>query len=158
MSEQKAREKTLRELLEDNFITSRYCRKIMETMADVSLRYYFQSLASRRSQFALELGEEIAYYGGKEPYIPTNAYDRLGNNPEKDRYKALKKALKYHKASLQKYKEALCQIHEGSCREVLIRHKAFLENCVFELKSLKTLLKYNRQAKNGETSTTERDN
>lgn len=150
MSTQKLKEKTLRQLLEDNFVISKHCRKATEAVDDVSLQYYFQNLASRRSQFAMEIGEEISFYGGKEPYLPAGAYDRNRKEPEDENvFGAIKKTLKLNKDSLQKYQEALCQIYDGSCREILLRHKAFIENCIFELRSLKTLLKYNQQ-QNGE--------
>lgn len=146
MSTQKNREKVLRQLLEDNFVISKHCRKAMEAVADVSLKYYFQNVASRRSQFAMEIGEEIAFYGGKEPYLFSGGYDRSRKEPKENSVStALKKALKLNKESLQKYQAALCQIYDGSCREILLRHKAFIENCNFELKSLKTLIKYSEQ-------------
>ncbi|WP_324721792.1 hypothetical protein [Salinimicrobium sp. HB62] len=137
------REMTLRQLLEDNFISSRRFRKLMETLQDVSLKYYFQNLASRRSQFAMEISDEISFYGGKRPYFPSSYYERnRDGNSEEDKRKCIKKALKINKTSLQKYQESLCRIHDGSCREVLLRHKAYVENCIFELKALKSLLKY----------------
>ena len=136
-------ELTLRQLLEDNFASSRHFRKLMETLQDVSLRYYFQNLASKRSQFAMEISDEISFYVGKRPFFPSTYYenDRVGNF-EENKMKRIKKALKINKTSLQKYQESLCRIHDGSCREVLLRHKAYLENCIFELKSLKRLLNY----------------
>lgn len=137
------RELTLRGLLEDNFISSRHFRKLMETLEDVSLRYYFQNLASRRSQYAIEISDEITFYGGKRPFFPSSLYERnREGNCENDKMRCIKKALKVNKASLQKYQESLCRIHDGSCREILLRHKAYIENCIFELKSLKSLLKY----------------
>ncbi|MDX1601741.1 MAG: DUF2383 domain-containing protein [Salinimicrobium sediminis] len=143
MNHSKIRERSLRQLLEDNFKVARHCRKIAEHVIDASLKYYFQNIASRRSQFAMEIAEEISYYGGKEPYMSSSSYDR--NRMETgidDQAAAIKKALKIHKESLQSYQDALCRIHEGSCREILLRHKAFIENAIFELKSIKTLLKY----------------
>ena len=134
----------LRLLFEDNFKVARKCRKTMEAVADVSLRYYFQNLASRRSKFALELADEIAYYGGKKPYFPSDAYEgRWTEISEENKLRYLKKAVELNKVSLQKYQDALGQINDGSCREILLRHKAFIENSVFELKALKKLLKYN---------------
>ena len=143
MSNEEVREITLRRLLEDNFTSSRHFRKLMETLQDVSMRYYFQNLASRRSQFAMEISDEISFYGGKRPFFPSNYYERKREeNCEEDKMKCIRKALKVNKTSLQKYQESLCRIHDGSCREVILRHKAYIENCIFELKSLKSLLKY----------------
>lgn len=134
---------TLRQLLEDNFTSSKYFRKLMEALENVSLRYYFQNLASRRSQFAIEISDEITFYGGKRPFFPSSFSQRnRENNCEEDKMRCIKKALKINKASLQKYQESLCRINDGSCREILLRHKAYIENCIFELKSLKSLLKY----------------
>lgn len=146
MSNEEIRELTLRRLLEDNFMCSRYCRKSMEILKDISLKDYFKNLASRRSQFATELHEEFRFYTGREPYIPSQPYDRTRKDVElKDRFTLIKKTLKLAKNSLKKYQEALCRIHEGSCREILLRHKAFIENSIFELKSIKTLIKFQNQ-------------
>lgn len=150
MSNEEVRELTLRRLMEDNFIVSRHCRKMTETTEDVSLKYYFQNMATRRSQFAIEISDEISFYGGARPFFPQAPYEReRKENCEEDRIKCIKKALKICKAGLLKYQEALCRIHDGSCREVLLRHKAFIENSVFELKALKSLLKY-RTSKDGQ--------
>ena len=142
MDNKEVREQALQRLMEDNFLGSRLCRKLTERLKDASLKYYFQTLASRRSQFAFEISDEIEYYGGKKPFFPTQPYDRNREEDcEEDKVKCLKKALRYFKASLLKYQEALCRICDGTCREVLLRHKAALEHNVFELKALKELLK-----------------
>ena len=143
MNNEEIRELTLRRLLEDNFISSRHCRKSMENVEDASLRYYFQNLASRRSQFAMEIGDEISFYGGRKPFYNSAYYERTRENKkEEDAESCIKQAIKINKDSLQKYQEALCKINDGSCRELLIRHKAYIENCISELKAVKTLLRY----------------
>ncbi|MCC8358391.1 hypothetical protein [Salinimicrobium sediminilitoris] len=143
MSNEAVRELTLRQLLEDNFKSSKRLRKFTEALEEASLKSYFQKLASRRSQFAIEISEEIYFFSGKKPFIPSVSYPRkMESNCQENKMKCIKKALKANKNSLLKYQEALCRIHDGSCREVLIRHKAYIENCIFELKSLKTLLRY----------------
>jgi hypothetical protein len=143
MSNEAVRDLTLRQLLEDNFKSSRRLRKFTEALEEASLKSYFQNLASRRSQFAIEISEEISFFSGKKPFIPSVSYERkMESDCQENRMKCIKKALKANKISLLKYQEALCRIHDGSCREVLIRHKAYIENCIFELKSLKTLLRY----------------
>lgn len=143
MNQSKIRERSLRQLLEDNFKVARNCRKIAESITDASLKYYFQTFASRRSQFAMEIAEEISYYGGREPYMSSTSYERIRIEQDLgDKVSAIKSALKINKESLQVYQNALCQIHDGSCREILLRHKAFIENSIFELKSIKALLKY----------------
>ncbi|MGI0107956.1 DUF2383 domain-containing protein [Salinimicrobium sp. WS361] len=148
MNNGKIRELTLRRLLDDNFAGSKLFRDLAESLEDASLKNYFQSLASRRSQFAIELGEEILYYTGKKaPASSSYTVRKRTGLYEESRNKCIKIALRAKKLSLQKYQEALCRIYEGSCREVLIRHKAYLENCVFELKALKSLLKYSAQVK-----------
>lgn len=150
MNHLRTRERSLRQLLEDNFKISRHSRKFAEAMRDVSLKYYFQNLASRRSQFAMELAEEISYYGGREPFMSSTSYERNRMEPgQENEISALRKAIKINKESLQLYHDALCQIYEGSCREVLLRHKAFIENSIFELKSIKSLIKYNTKPKEG---------
>lgn len=143
MNNKEVIELTLRRLMEDNFLNARHCRKWMETVNDLSVKRYFQNLSSRRSRFAIEIGEEIVFYGGKKPFFPATFSDRMReDNCEEDKLKCIRKALQLHKDSLLKYQEALCRICDGSCREVLLRHKAYLENCIFELKALKSLLKY----------------
>lgn len=150
MSERDNKERKLRQLLDDNFKISGYFRRTVDSIKDASLKYYFQSIASRRSQFAMELGEEMSYLFGMEPYLASSGYDRSRKEPtEFKKIKVLKNAVRFHKESLEKYQEALCHIHDGGCREILLRHKAFIENCIFELKAIKTLLKYNHQ-ENGE--------
>lgn len=146
MSSSEIRELTLRRLLEDNFHVARYCRKASEALTDASLKYYFQNNASRRSQFAMELAGEISFYSGKEPHIPSQPFER-NRNEIRDKLQTVKKAVKLAKKSLESYKEALCRIHEGSCREILLRHKAFIENTIFELKSIKKLIKFQYQGK-----------
>jgi hypothetical protein len=146
MNNVEIRELTLRRLLNDNFANSKLFRELAEFLEDASLKNYFQSLASRRSQFAIELGEEILYYSGKKTSASSSyAVRKRTGSCWESRNKCIKYALRAKKLSLQKYQEALCRIYEGSCREVLIRHKAYIENCVFELKALKSLLKYSAQ-------------
>jgi bacterioferritin (cytochrome b1) len=142
-NQEEIRDLTLRKLLKDNFTSSRHFRKFMEAVEDASLKHYFRNLASRRSQFAIEIAEEIIFYGGKRPFSPSSSYQRENNESCKERkIKCLKKALRINKNTLQSYQESLCRIHDGSCREVLLRHKAHIEKTVFELKALKRLLKY----------------
>jgi hypothetical protein len=142
MNSQSIREKILQLLFEENFKVARKYRKTMEALPDLPLQQYFQNLASRHSQFALELADEIAYYGGKKPFSPSGAFEnRRVDLPKKSKRQLLKKALKCNKLSLLKYREALCHVNDGSCREILLRHKAFVENSVFELKALKRLMK-----------------
>ena len=120
----------------------------MENLKDPSIKRYFQSLSSRRSHFAIEIGEEIVFFGGKKPFFPSKSSERMREDrSEENKLKCIRKALDLHKASLLQYQEALCRICDGSCREVLLRHKAFIENCIFELKAVKSLLK-NRSLKN----------
>lgn len=142
MNHSKIRERYLRQLLEDNFKVARYCRKFSESILDASLKYYFQNVASRHSQFAMEIADEISYYGGKEPYMSSTSYERNRMDHVIDKVAAVRKALRINKESLQLYQKALCEIYEGSCREILLRHKAYIENGIFELKSIKTLMNY----------------
>lgn len=143
MSSSKKREQTLHRLLEDNFLVARHCRKSSEAISDTSLRYYYQNNASRRSQFAMEIAGEITFYTGTEPYTPSQAFDRSRNEIGKgSTLDIVKISLKLAKKSLENYDEALCCIHDGSCREILLRHRTFIENSIFELKSIKKLIKF----------------
>lgn len=146
MSNSKKSELALRQLLEDNFSMARHCRRASEVLTDASLKYYYQNNASRRSQFATELAGEISYYTGKEPHIPSQPYER--NRKEIGAGNVLqivKKSIKLSKKNLENYSEALCSICEGSCREILLRHRAFIENSIFELKSIQKLIKFQNQ-------------
>ena len=146
MSDHSKREYSFRKLLEDNLIVSDLLRKVAGNISDTSLKDYFQSLSNKRSQFASELSDEIAFYGGKKPFFPPNAYDRRWNKlAGANTLRIIKKIFKLHKQSLGKYQVALGQINDGSCREILIRHKAYVENSLYEFKALKTLLKYRDQ-------------
>ncbi|NJW53738.1 hypothetical protein [Salinimicrobium oceani] len=146
MNNSKIREATLRRLLEENFLMSKFCRSAAEALTDPSLKYYFQNNASRRSQFAIELAGEISFYSGKEPHTPLQAYDRSRKGEKSGEPEHfIKKSIKRTKKNLESYQEALCKICEGSCREILLRHKAYIENSLFELKSIKTLMKFQRQ-------------
>jgi len=146
MSNSKNRELALRQLLEDNFRMARHCRRASEVLTDASLKYYYQNNASRRSQFAAELAGEISYYTGKEPHIPSYPYER--NRKEvgaANRLQIVKKSIKLCKKSMENYSNALCLIYEGSCREILLRHRAFIENSIFELKSIQKLITFQNQ-------------
>lgn len=139
------REKYLQQLLNDNFMVARYYRKTMESFLDRSLKQYFQSLASKRSQFAIELGEEIKFYGGEKPYNPPMGYDRKWTEDDVEgKFEKTSKCVRLNKESLEKYQEALSEISDGSLREILIRHKAFVKNCIVEFEALKSLLKYDK--------------
>lgn len=142
MADRLNREQKLRELLDDNFSVSKHCRKTVAAIEDASLKYFFQKIASRRAQFATELTDEITFYGGKLPYIPAAAYERPWPDiTDGKKLRALKTCLKLHKKSHKKYCEALAKINDGSCREILLRHKAFIEKSIFELKGIKKLIK-----------------
>ena len=145
------REKLLYQLMQDNFSISKFCRKMTEAFSDPSLKYYFQTLSSRRSQFAAECMDTIKYFGGT-PSLQGDAYERRKNTHTlvgANEAKNLKKCIRVHRQSLLRYREALACINDGSCREMLIRHKAFVENCVFELKSPKKLLRYQHDQESG---------
>lgn len=146
MSDQSKREYHLRQLLEDNFIVSNLIRKVAEGITDVPLKNYFLDLSNKRNQFAIELSGELAFYGGQKPFFPPNAYDRRWTRlAGADHFRLIKKFLKLNKQSREKYRMALSQVNDGNCREVIIRHKSYIENSLFELKSLKKLLKYSRE-------------
>lgn len=151
MSDHSKREYSFRQLLEDNLIVSNLLRKVAGPISDPSLENYFLSLANKRSQFAVEISEEIAFYGGKKPFIPPHAYDRRWTKlASADSLKIIKNFYKLHKQSFEKYKDALSQVNDGNCREILIRHKAYMENSMFELKALKKLLKYSKDQRTGQ--------
>lgn len=134
--------KYLNFLIDDNFTVAKHCRVTMETISEISLRHYFQKMASKRSQFAIELGDHLSELGGKKPHFPSSSFEnRWSEISDKNKLKNIRKSLKLSKQSLQKYKRALSKINDGNCREILIRHKAIIAGQVAELKSLKILVK-----------------
>jgi bacterioferritin (cytochrome b1) len=145
MSDHLKREMFLRLLLRDNFVLARQSRHIRNLISDPSLIKYFQGLSSRHNQFASELADAISFYGG-EP-IPFSSSSTSQNLSAGSLKKLLKKSYKAHKRALEDYRNALSQINDGSCREIFIRHKARLENMIFELKALKTLMSFRKGQK-----------
>ena len=142
MAESLNREQKLRELLDDNFGVSKHCRKTVGAIEDASLKYFFQSIASKRAQFASEISDEITFYGGKVPYIPPAAYERPWPEiSEGKKLRAVQICLKLHKKSHRKYCDALSKINDGSRREILLRHKASIEKFMSDLKGIKKLIK-----------------
>jgi hypothetical protein len=150
MDLQDPKNKELQELIDDNFRVAKHCRTTMETISEVSLRYYFQKLAARRSQFAMELGQQITVIGDKNPYIPTSSFAKKWNDiTEENKLKNVRKALKLYKLSIKNYKKALGNINDGCSREILIRHKAHFATVISELKVLKTLIKQKHEQPSG---------
>lgn len=138
--------KQLEYLIADNFAVAKHCRKTMETISEISLRHYFQKLAAKRSQFAMELVDQLAVLEEKKPFIPTSTFEnRWPEISEENKLKNVRKSLKLCKQSLEKYKRALSKINDGCCREILIRHKAVIAGQARELKSLKSLIKEKRE-------------
>lgn len=129
-------------LIEDNFMVAKHCRNTMESISEISLRHYFQKLAAKRAQFAMELSQQMNNLGEKNPYLPNTSFEnRWSEISEENKLKNVRKCLKLYKLSLRKYKSALSNINEGSCREILIRHKAHFAVIITELKSLKQKIK-----------------
>lgn len=150
MNFQDPKSKELQLLLDDNFEVAKHCRNTMETISEVSLRYYFQKLAARRSQFAMELGQQISAMGDKNPYIPTSSFAKKWNDiTEENKLKNVRKALKLYKFSIKKYKKALTNINDGCSREILIRHKAHFATVIPELRTLRKLLKEKQEEASG---------
>lgn len=132
----------LQYLIEDNFMVAKHCRNTMESISEISLRHYFQKLAAKRAQFAMELGQQMNNLGEKNPHMPNTSFEnRWPEISEENKLKNIKKCLKLYKLSLRKYKIALSNINDGCCREILIRHKAHFAEAIVELKSLKQKIK-----------------
>ena len=145
--------KQLHFLINDNFTVAKHCRATMETISEISLRHYFQKLATKRSQFAIELGDQLNELGEKKPYIPTSTYEsRWSEISHENKLKNVRKNLKLYKQSLSKYKRALSNINDGNCREILIRHKAIIAGHITELRSLKKLIKEKIETTTGNDS------
>lgn len=150
MNARDPKNKELQILIDDNFVVAKHCRTTMETISEVSLRYYFKKLSARRSQFAMELGQEIQPLGDKNPYIPSSSFARKWNDiTEENKLKNVRKVLKLYKFSMRKYKKALSNINDGGCREILIRHKAHFATVIPELKTLRKLIKQKLEEASG---------
>ena len=52
------------------------------------------------------------------------------------------------KRSRDIYNKALGKVNDGSCREILIRHRSYLETTIFELRELKKLAKEQKAKEN----------
>lgn len=141
MTTSKDKIKQLQILIEDNFLVAKHCRNTMETISEISLRHYFQKLAAKRSQFAMELGQQMNNLGEKNPYIPSSTFEnRWPEISDENKLKNIKKCLRLFKQSVQKYKNALSKINEGNCREVLIRHKVSFAFTLAELRTIKKMI------------------
>jgi len=40
-------------------MVAKHCRSTMESISEISLRHYFQKLAAKRAQFAMELSQQM---------------------------------------------------------------------------------------------------
>lgn len=139
--------KLLNRLLHDNFHVARSYRKTAEAMPDVSLKHYFQKRASKRSQFAIELDQEITFLGGNSTVhdiypITKKPFD----TSEASAYKLIKMCVKLNKKSIKDYQQAISEVNEGSSREILFRHRAKIQEGLIELKTLRSIMKdYQRE-------------
>lgn len=150
--------KNLHFLIDDNFTVAKHCRATMETISEISFRHYFQKLAAKRSQFAIELGNQLKELGENKPYIPTSTYEsRWSEISDENKLKNVRKSLKLFKRSLSKYKRALSKVNDGNCREILIRHKAIIAGQITELRSLKNLIKEKIETTTGQGSSTHQE-
>ena len=147
MKDHHYREEQLREILYDNFTAARFLRKVAEVIQDVSLKYYFQGLAARRTKFAMECGEEITFFGGKPSYINTEAYhDRWARKFEfSNEREIIRRVLRMVKRSREIYNNALSKVNDGACREILLRHRSHFEETIQELRELKKLSKKQKE-------------
>lgn len=150
MKDHQLREEQLREILYDNFIVAKFCRKAAGVIFDASLKYYFQGLASRRNKFAVECAEEISFFGGKNSFINTEAFhDRWARKMDYGSdLRILKKTHRIFKRSRDIYNKALGKVNDGACREILLRHRSHLETTIAELKELKKLAKQQKEQLN----------
>lgn len=135
----------LNELLESNFQIARIYRRTMEASTDPSLKKYLLRQASKRSQFAMELNQNIESLGGRPP-----SYSKTSQHPDfrtrslnVNEIILLKNCIKKDKICLRKYKKALSKVNDGSSREKLLRHKAAVREGIKELKAFKKQLTSN---------------
>lgn len=131
----------LNQLLESNFLVAKSYRRITKAVEDESLQKFFQKKASKRFQFAIELGEEISFLKeSRSSYGPFSPLKRsLGILNEDNLLSLLKKALKNDKRILKQYKKAISEINQASTREILIRHISIIENSIEDLQTLKSV-------------------
>ena len=131
----------LNRLLENNFFIAKFYRKTVEVVGDEALEKFFKKKASRRFQFAIELGEEIGFL--KESYSsygPFSPYKRRPIISADDSLKSLlKKCINNDREIYKRYKKAISETNEGSTREILLRHMSFIEHSIDDLEALKAL-------------------
>lgn len=135
----------LSELLEINFQIARIYRRTMEASTDPSLKNYLLRQASKRSQFAMELNQDIQSLGGKAAsYASTPNYQGFRTRSINiNDMVLLKNCIKKDKICLKKYKKALSRVNDGSSREKLLRHQTAVREAIKELKVFKKQLNSN---------------
>lgn len=131
----------LNRLLENNFFVAKYYRKCQQTVKDEALKDFFKNKASRRFRFAIELSEEIGFLKGTHssygPFSPSRR--RPSITAEDDQDQILEKSIRNDRLIYQDYRKALSEINEGSTREILIRHLAYIEDSLRDLRALQAV-------------------
>lgn len=128
----------LNRLLENNFFVAKYYRKCLQAVKDEALKTFFSTKASRRFGFAIELSEEIGFLKGTRssygPFSPLRRRPVVSANDDLEQL--LEKSIRNDRLIYQEYRKALSEINEGSTREILIRHLAYIEDSLRDLRAL----------------------
>ena len=131
----------LNRLLENNFFIAKFYRRMVEVVEDESLLKFFKKKASRRFQFAVELSEEIAFlkesYSSYGPFTPSKK--EVAISSDESLKSLLKRCLDHDREIFKRYTKAISRTNKGSTREILLRHKSFIENSIEDLEALHTL-------------------
>lgn len=131
----------LNRLLENNFFIAKFYRRTVEVVEEESLVKFFKKKASRRFQFAVELGEEIGFL--KESYSSYGPFSPFRRKPaissDESLKSLLKKCINNDREIYKRYKKAISETNEGSTREILLRHMSFIENSIEDLEALEAL-------------------
>lgn len=131
----------LNRLLENNFFVAKHYRKCMEAVRSDALVVFFKKKASRRYRFAIELSEEISFLKGKNssygPFSPLKRRPEISANEDLDQL--LEKSIRNDRLIYQEYRKALSEINQGSTREILMRHMAYIEDSLRDLRALQAV-------------------
>lgn len=143
MNERKKWRKVLDELWLKNFRISQFYRRATGAARDKTLKAALIRFASRRAQFAFEIGRQLEKSGGSFQSYGCAEDFRKSIIPiylsEEGTEWIYEKSILHEKESIKDYTSALSIVNDGPIREILIRHKAQINDFTRELQSLQAL-------------------
>ena len=156
MNERKKWIKVLDELWLKNFKVSQFYRRATGVARDKALKAALFRLSSQRAQFAFEIGHQVEILGGSFHSYEIDGDLRRKSIPlnlsEESTERICEKSILHEKESIKDYTRTLSAVNDGPTREILIRHKAQINNFMRELQSLPTLPSPLKKDKNLKTN------